>query len=248
MRPSLPQNRARSTREKVMRAATISFAAKGFVGTSTRGVARRAKVNENTIFRLFKNKQNLYLQILDSKMGASAPEWLNSLLRSSEDPEQVFRAVAERLEELFDPIFLRLFFYAALEKPELLRKRYGSSLGCLHEILGRHIGERVQSEVLRDIDPMLMGRALVGMIAYHRILRELLGGADPLPAGRQTSANVYTEIWLFGTSSWKALGRQLRAEQPVKALPEAEALLPKKSLSPADAGVATKSHRTLKRQ
>jgi AcrR family transcriptional regulator len=231
-----------------MRAATVLFAAKGFVGPSTRDVARRAKVNENTIFRLFKNKQNLYLQILDSKMDASAPEWLHSLLRSSEDPEQVFLAVAERLEELFDPIFLRLFFYAALEKPELLRKRYGSSLGCLYEILERHIGERVRSEVLRDIDPMLMGRALVGMIAYHRILRELLGGADPLQTGSEPSAKVYTEIWLFGTSSWKARGRQQRAEQRLEALPQTETRSPQEVLCPVDADLATKSHRSSKRR
>jgi len=211
-------NRGLSTREKVLRAATLLFAAKGFEGTSTRDVARRAKVNESTIFRLFKNKQGLYLRTLDSKMGLSAPEWLNTALRSSEDPEKAFLALAERLEEVFDPVFLRLFFYAALEKPELLRKRYGSSLGSLYELLGRHIGERIQSEVLRDIDPMLMGRALVGMIAYHRILSDLLGSAGSVRAGSETSARIYTEIWLFGTSSWKAAGRQQRADRRLEPL------------------------------
>jgi len=71
----------------VLRAATLLFAAKGFEGTSTRDVARKAKVNEITIFRLFKNKQDLYLRILDNKMGRSAPELLNTALLSSEDPE-----------------------------------------------------------------------------------------------------------------------------------------------------------------
>jgi len=223
-------NRGLSTREKVLRAATLLFAAKGFEGTSTRDVARRAKVNESTIFRLFKNKQGLYLRILDSKMGLSAPEWLNTALRSSEDPEKAFLALAERLEEAFDPVFLRLFFYAALEKPELLRKRYGSSLGSLYELLGRHIGERIQSEVLRDIDPMLMGRALVGMIAYHRILSELLG-AGSVQTDSETSARIYTEIWLFGTSSWKAPSRQQRADRRLEPLPAPETLSPPGSLA-----------------
>jgi len=88
---------ALSTRERVLRAATLLFAAKGFEGTSTRDVARRAKVNESTIFRLFKNKQGLYLCILDGKMGLSAPEWLNTALRSSEDPEKALRKPAARL-------------------------------------------------------------------------------------------------------------------------------------------------------
>jgi hypothetical protein len=71
--------KALSSREKVIRAATVLFAAKGFEGTSTRDVARKARVNEITIFRQFKNKQDLYLQVLDSKMGASVPEWPGGL-------------------------------------------------------------------------------------------------------------------------------------------------------------------------
>jgi AcrR family transcriptional regulator len=202
-----------------MRAATVLFAEKGFGGTSTRDIARKANVNEITIFRLFKNKQDLYLRILDSKMKLSAPDWLNPVLRSSDDPEKVFLALAERLEEVFDPVFLRLLFYAALEKPDLLRKRYGSSLGSLYEVLERHIGEQVQSEVLRDIDPMLMGRALVGMIAYHCILSELLGGTGSVSSDSETSAKIYTEIWLSGTLSWKAAGRQQRADRLLEPLP-----------------------------
>lgn len=225
MRPS-PTRKSLSSRERVLRAATLLFATKGFEGTSTRDVARKARVNEITIFRLFKNKQDLYLRILDNKMGLSAPDLLDGALRSSDDPEKAFAALAERLEEAFDPIFLRLFFYAALEKPELLRKRYGSRLGSLYELLGRHIGERIQSQVLRDIDPMLMGRALVGMIAYHRILSDLLGGAGPARRDGQTSAKIYTDIWLFGTSSWKAPGRQQRADWRLEPLPATETLSP----------------------
>ncbi len=247
MRPS-PPSKALSSRERVLRAATLLFAAKGFEGTSTRDVARKAKVNEITIFRLFKNKQDLYLRILDDKMGLSAPELLDTALRSSKDPEKAFLALAERLEEVFDPVFLRLFFYAALEKPELLRKRYGSSLGSLYELLGRHLGERIQSEVLRDIDPMLMGRALVGMIAYHRILSELLGGAGSVPTDSETSARIYTEIWLFGTSSWKAPGRQQRADRRLDPLPTPQTLSPPGSLVAGGCGPSQEITPSVKRQ
>jgi AcrR family transcriptional regulator len=214
--------KALSARDRVIHAATLLFASKGFEGTSTRDVARKAKVNEITIFRLFQHKEDLYRQILDSKVGRGAPEWLHSVLQSSEDPKQTFLALAEHLEELFDPIFLRLLFYAALEKPELLRKRYASSLGCVYEFLGRHIRERIQGQVLRDIDPILMGRALVGMIAYHRILSELLGDASPVRPDSGVSARIFTEIWLFGTLSVNAPGRQQRADRLCNPLPAAE--------------------------
>lgn len=226
---SSQSSKALSCREKVMRAATQLFAAGGFEGTSTRDVAKKAKVNEVTIFRLFKNKQDLYLRILDSKIGFNVPEWLHSVLRSSEDPEQVFLALAERLEELFDPVFLRLIFYAALEKPELLRKRYGPGLLYFYKMLGRHIRERIQGDVLRDIDPALMGRALVGMIAYHRIVCELQGGDDFLASDGKTAAKIYTDIWLFGASSWKAPGRQQRTARSPGQLKVAEMDFPREA-------------------
>ena len=212
--PTSRSAKALSSREKVIRAATVLFAAKGFQGTSTRDVARKARVNEITIFRQFKNKQDLYLQVLDSKMGASVPEWLVPALQSSNDPEKAFLSLAEHLEKLFDPIFLRLLFYAALEKPELLRKRYRPHLLYFYEILAEHIRERIDSEILRDVEPLLMGRALVGMIAYHRIVCELLGGYDSLGCNVEGSAKMYTDIWLFGASAWGAPARQHRSERP----------------------------------
>jgi len=42
----------------------------------------------------------------------------------------------------------------------------------------------------------------------------------------ETSARIYTEIWLFGTSSWKAPGRQQRADRRLEPLPAPETLSP----------------------
>lgn len=207
--------KALSSREKVVRAATTLFAARGFGGTSTRDVARKARVNEVTVYRLFKNKQDLYLQVLDREMGLKEPEWLLPVLQSSDDPEKAFLSLAENLEELFDPVFLRLLFYAALEKPGLLRKRYRPSLVSFYEILGRQVQERIDSEILRDVEPMLMGRALVGMIAYHQIVCELLGGPDFLGRNAEGAADVYTDIWLRGALAWEAPARQNRTERPL---------------------------------
>ena len=195
-----------------MRAATQLFAARGFEGTSTRDVAKKARVNESTIFRLFKNKHDLYLQILDSTMGLGASEWLRPVLRTSDDPEQVFLALAGRLQELFNPMFLRLLFFAALEKPELLHKRYTPGLLSFYQTLGRHIQEKVENETLRNIDPLLMGQALVGMIAYDRIVRDLFRGCDDWNHSLEDTSKIYTDIFLFGASSWKSAGRHRRAE------------------------------------
>jgi AcrR family transcriptional regulator len=202
-----------SSREKIVRAATALFAAKGFGGTSTREVARKARVNEITVYRLFKNKQELYLQVLDRKMEVKEPDWLRCVLQLSDDPKLAFLSLAERLEELLDPVFFRLLFYAALEKPELLRKRYRSGLVSFHEVLGRHIRERIDSQILRDIDPGLLGRALVGVIAYQRICG-LWGDPGFLGCNAAGVADVYTDTWHRGALASEAPAHPDNTERP----------------------------------
>jgi AcrR family transcriptional regulator len=218
--PTTQVPKAPGSREKVIKAATALFAARGFGGTSTRDVARKARVNEITVFRLFKNKQDLYLQVLDQKIGLSTSKWLFPALQTSDDPEKAFLSLAERVEEIFDPIFLRLLFYAALERPALLRKRYQPGLASLYETLQRQILERVESDVLRDVEPTLMGPALVGMIAYHQIVRELLGGRDFVGCDVRHAARVYTDIWLRGALKPEALARERFPSESTMQLPE----------------------------
>jgi AcrR family transcriptional regulator len=199
--PTTQVLKALNSREKVLKAATALFSARGFGGTSTRDVARRARVNETTLFRLFKSKQDLYLNVLDRKMGVNAPEWLLPVLQSSLDPASVCTSLAERLQGFFDPMFTRLLFFAALEKPEMLRKRVRPRLLGFYEMLGGQIQARIDAGVLRKLDPDLMGRAFVAMIAYHKIFCELLGGCDFPECNRTEFVQVYTDIWLHGVDA-----------------------------------------------
>jgi len=217
---STPAARVLLSRARVLKAATALFAAKGFHETSTREVARKARVNEITIFRHFKNKQELYLQVLNSKLGMMVPESLIPMLRSSSDSEEIFLSLAEHLQKLLDPVFLRLVFYAALEKPELLKKSYTPRLTSFHEILGEYMQERVERGVLRNVDPSLMGRALVGIFAYQQILSQLLGLDDSSHSKLLNASKSYVDIWLHGTIRPEA-GRPHGADGPG---PEATAI------------------------
>ncbi|MGH0597536.1 MULTISPECIES: TetR/AcrR family transcriptional regulator [Bacillus cereus group] len=49
-----------TAREKIMEAATLLFGEKGYTATTIREVAEKAGVSELTIFRNFKNKENLF--------------------------------------------------------------------------------------------------------------------------------------------------------------------------------------------
>jgi AcrR family transcriptional regulator len=204
----MPSSKSLNSRERVLKAATALFAARGFHQTSTRDVARRARVNEITVFRLFKNKRELYLQVLDGSVQPIVRDWLYPILQSSDDAEQVFLSLAERLQDVMGTTFLRLFSYAALEQPELLRRHYHRYLSAFEEVLGRHIQSRIDADILRRLEPTLISHALVGIIAFDRIVGQFFSGGQLL--GRHNakqSAKAYTDIWLRGALASDAPAR-----------------------------------------
>jgi AcrR family transcriptional regulator len=53
------------TRQRLLNAAFQSFSREGFHGATTREIARRARVNEVTLFRHFRNKKHLLRAVLE---------------------------------------------------------------------------------------------------------------------------------------------------------------------------------------
>ncbi len=206
-------NKNVGSRERLLRAASALFSVKGYHGTSTRDLAKRAHVNETTIFRLFKSKKELYASVLERNMGTNDLDWLQPVLQSSRDDEAVLTSLAHRLQELLKPEFLRLIFFAALEKPELLRKHFHSRSARFYEALGRHIQERIDSGVLKDLNPHVMGRAFVAMITYHEAFMELMGTQEFMEGCNPDWAKIYTNIWLHGALAAPA-PRRTAAEPP----------------------------------
>lgn len=53
-----------STEDKILNAATLVFAKRGISGATTREIAQRARVNEVTLFRHFRNKEELLRRVV----------------------------------------------------------------------------------------------------------------------------------------------------------------------------------------
>lgn len=203
------------SRERLLRAASTLFSVKGYYGASTRDLAKRARVNETTIFRLFKSKKDLFISVLERNMEASDVEWLQPVLQSSHDDEEVFTSLAHRLQELLNPEFMRLVFFAALEQPDLLRKHFHSRTARFYEVLGRHIQKRIEGGALKNLDAHLMGRAFVAMIAYHEFFAQLMGGEQFVPRNNAEWTKIYTDVWLHGVLAAHPLP-DLAAKRPLE--------------------------------
>src|SRR5690349_23796280 len=111
--PNLHEQRRRSTREALRRAALTSFASKGFANVTVTELAREAGVTERTFFRHFPTKEAVLFQDYDTQV-----EWLAAALAQRPRSESVFEAVLASMDTF--PHDIELVRQAALARAELI--------------------------------------------------------------------------------------------------------------------------------
>jgi hypothetical protein len=101
-----------------------------------------------------------------------------------------------------DPEFLRLLLYSALEGHELFEMFQNKNVREMAHFLCSYIRERQQAGALRDVEPMVAGRAFVGMIVYHSLVTLLFDKSRTLlDITLERAAHEYTEIFLKGITA-----------------------------------------------
>jgi len=88
-------------RNRIVKAALSLFQTKGFDGTTTRAIARKAGIAEGTVFNYFKTKEDIALYFFEQEVGhAVASVRDNGRLRKAPLEEKLFALVQSQLEYL----------------------------------------------------------------------------------------------------------------------------------------------------
>lgn len=165
-------------RRQIIEVAAHIFAARGFSGTTTREIARRAHVSEAVLFRHFETKADLYTAILEEKARqVYDAEWIERLKRraAQNDDAGLFRAVAERISEYCrtDPDFLLLMLHSALEKHESAQAVRERMMRPVFELLRDFIERRQREGLFRECNTEAATFAFMGTQIYSAIVRNL---------------------------------------------------------------------------
>jgi AcrR family transcriptional regulator len=168
------RRRSISSRERILAAARELFAARGFKGTTTASIARRARLNEALIFRHFPAKKDLFTAILRDKL---EDEHLARMIDAAEcrniPVEDAIRLVAERFAEAFDPVFLRLYYHSALEDHVLADAFYDQFVSRFLALVEQLIARGISEGRFRDVDVRIAARAFTGMLRSYFLTNEL---------------------------------------------------------------------------
>ena len=88
-------------RERIVRAALSLFQTKGFDATTTKAIARKARIAEGTVFNYFKSKDDIALHFFEQEVDqAMAAVRENPRLRKAPLEEKLFTLLHSQLESL----------------------------------------------------------------------------------------------------------------------------------------------------
>src|SRR5215471_11705046 len=152
-RPAATGRRARKSqaiRTRIVNAALSLFQEKGFDATTTKAVARRARVAEGTVFNYFATKEDIALYFFELEVDhAMAVVRSNAGLRRAPLEEKLFALIQAQLEFL-EPHqrFIGAAFIHALRPDSKLG--FSSQALALRNRYVSFVGELIQESMPRD--------------------------------------------------------------------------------------------------
>jgi AcrR family transcriptional regulator len=194
-----PSTKNTATSEKIVLSAAQLFARQGYHGTSTRDIARLAGVSENTLFRHFERKEDLFW---------SALRWHSSALRMRRDlvegiaqgeaPEVVLPKILEMLADLvsYRPELLRLISVAFVELEWKAEAFCQENLAPDLSAINHYFRMNMKSGRIRDLDPTMLTAALMTTALTHPGISKLIEGNHPAYSNSLEAGRAHARFWL----------------------------------------------------
>ena len=187
------------TRERILDAALTVFAEKGYAGATTREMARRAGVNEVTLFRRFGTKKALFPSVVSERFPLAQ---ISQRVSADEDVpiEALLVGNAKAvLSVLRSNRHMFMMILGDVWRSPIAREAVSESgIEKGVELVEEIIGELMDQGRLAEGDPEVAARALIGMVQSYFLTRDLLAGGSPGPAEDERMLTGFVHIFLEG--------------------------------------------------
>jgi len=161
-------------RERVLRAATSSFLARGY-RSSVDQIARRAGVAKQTVYHHFPSKDELFKEVARDLAK-------RVLIELESEPQDVRKALLrfalayrQRVLGAQGIATFRSVVPEVTRFPALARAMYNGGAGVLVQRLAKYLDEVMEAGRMRRDDPELAAELLLGMLVGHDRIKRLFG-------------------------------------------------------------------------
>ncbi len=182
-------------KKKILKAARLVFAKKGFYRTTVEGIAKQASVGTATVYRYFETKEKLIQAFKDeytlgSMLGSMVIEEQTNL------EEFVHFIILKGLEFISNNRDLfRMSFFEGEEGLEYYRTSMDQTNRSIPVLTG-HFEKLIKLGKIKNIDPSLMAYSILGLIMGYGYIKPSYSG-EPFDT-LDGNARVITDIFLKG--------------------------------------------------
>jgi AcrR family transcriptional regulator len=173
------RRRAEARPDEVLDAALALFIEKGFSATRVEDVARRAGLSKGAVYLYFPSKQALVEGLVRRAVVPVADTALAALADYEGDPRIVITAVLKMVAyRLSDPGVLampKLILREIASFPELARMYRTEVLDRVIPVVESLIRRGMDQGYLRQVDPALTIRSIIGPLMMHLLMSEIFG-------------------------------------------------------------------------
>jgi AcrR family transcriptional regulator len=166
----------KDTSQRILDAASRVFGRDGVSGATTREIARVAKVNEVTLFRYFKNKNELLRQVVLQSSKRYEQVFAEASLKTPADLRRTVRTYAETYAQKLrdNEDLVRTFMGEMNRHLKLCRRLFVESAKPVRQKFIAYLLAAQKARLVRkDLDPTTAADALTGMLMAGALRRPL---------------------------------------------------------------------------
>lgn len=178
------RRRAEARPDEVLDAALELFMEKGFAATRVDDIARRAGLSKGAVYLYFPSKEAVLEALVRRSIIPIADSALEALRNYEGDPRLIISMVIKMVGKRFsDPRIVaipKVVFREVLGFPHLAEMYRAEVLDKVIPVVAGLIRRGVEQGYLRQVDPELTIRSIIGPLMLHLVMAEVFG---IIPAG-----------------------------------------------------------------
>lgn len=185
-------------RTRILQAAQQLFGRKGFESTTTKDLARTARVAEATIFRYFPTKKAILIEVATEGWVEILTDLLMELseMASYEAVAQVMRKRMLHIRENVD--LMKVCFFEAQFHPELRDRIQLEVIAKMKDVAEAFFETAMDKGIYRRMNPKIVAGVFLGMFAIAGFSDSTLLEPDASPQAIKEMAEGLADIFLNG--------------------------------------------------
>ena len=191
-------NTPETVEDRILHASMKVFSENGYNGATTIKIAKDANVNEITIFRKFKSKENLLKAVVEKNITETLENLDNILCREkSTDIEICIKTLGISLKQFLDGRmdFILIVSNEGRKRPEL-KHTFSLFRSKMIEHLEEYFKTQIEHGNMRKVNPEVLAFTLFSFIFYKSISEKMFD--DDLLLDDNDAFERYTDILIRG--------------------------------------------------